>query len=887
MRTLAVLTSAAVLASLTTAVTALPAAAADDFVPSKTLTRSSWGYTDLGTPGTGHANPASDAFIGTWTDRRWHRTRSYFTFDVAEFRGKNLVSAAVAAKETEADDCTRRAVELWRTEPYRGQSWLRQPKELELLGSAGKPDTGCLVENVSFDVSAAVRAAVARGESTFTVALRVPAKHEHDPRYHRHFANDVKLAVTYNTPPATPAALSTTDDFGCDTSAPGKYLNPFALNAVESVIPRAVFADADEGDKLSARFAVWPAASPADRRELVAEVYDGKAYTYLRNNELNEVTYAWQVRGEDGTDVSAWSQTCYFTVDRTRPNRPGAVGDVYYESQFGYKGAPGTPGTFTFSANGSDDVVEFEYTLSPRGSENPKRVPAGPDGKATVSWSPTEAGHHYLYVTSYDRTGMRSEIGGYTFYVRENRPDVWSNVYPRGEYATPEGGVGKPGVFTFTPGIPNVVEYTYRLNDGATQTVAAGADGKASVTVTPVAGGYNTLFVANKSASGEQSIPHEYRFRVDDTPTVAHDGGQVIPIGTDVAITFSPKATGVTAYEWTIGWTGQPFTRVGADANGKATVTWRALTTGYNTLRVRSISGDAPATLERQVSLYVDTAEPTLTRTGADQAGETGQLTFGTIMRNPVSYTYWTDEDATQRTVAAGADGKATVPWTPRLSGDHWVRVHATNAAGINTGTGSHGLRVEDKPIVTSPEFMGGSGSRGRYPGKIEFSARQPNAKEFVYSINSGPETVVPAGPDGKAVLTWTPPDEAEGYSWRVFSRDTSGRASGNEYIWFSVSSQPTVTSTDFPEHQYGGLVGTEGTFVFHPDSFDVAGYDWTISTWTEEESGSVTAGPDGTAVLKWTPKEGDIHWLTIRSRASDGQSSLELTYTFRVREQE
>jgi hypothetical protein len=880
MRTLAVLTSAAVLASLTATVTALPAAAADDFTPTRTLTSSSWGYTDLGTPTTGHANPASDAVIGTWTDRRWHRTRSYFTFDVAEFSGKNLVSAAVAARETEADDCDRRAVELWRTEPYRGQSWLRQPKELELLGSAGKPDTGCLVENVSFDVSAAVRAAVARGESTFTVALRVPAKHEHDPRYHRHFAADVKLAVTYNTPPATPTALSTTGDFGCDTTAPGKYLNPVALNYVQAVIPVANFADADTGDNVSARFAVWPAASPADRRELVAEVHDGRSYAYLYNTELNEVTYAWQVRGEDGTDVSAWSQTCYFTVDRTPPNKPDAVGDVYNQAQPGYQGAPGTPGTFTFSANGSSDVVDFEYTVSPNGWSDPKRVPAGPDGKATVSWTPTAAGHHYLYVVSTDKTGMRSQTGGYTFYVRENRPDVWSAVYPRGEYATPEGGVGKPGVFTFTPGMPNVVEYSYRLNDGTTQTVAAGADGKASATVTPVAGGWNTLFVANRSASGEQSIPHEYRFRVDDTPTVTHDGGQVIPIGTDVAITFAPKATGVTAYEWTVGWGGQ-FTRVAADADGRATVTWRATSTGYSTLRVRSISGDAPATLERQVSLYVDGAEPAVVRTGAAKAGEPGQLAFSTTMRNPVSYTYWTDEDTTRRTVPAGADGKASVSWTPQLSGQHSVNVFATNAAGVNTSTRFEGLLVEDKPLVTS-EFIGND-NRGRYPGKIAFTAQQPNAKEFVYSVNYGPQVVVPAGPDGKAEFTWTPPQESTSYQWTVFSRDTSGRSSRTEYFSFSVYSQPRITSTDFPEHGTSGQVGVEGTFVFHPASFDVAKYEYTISNWDEEFRGSVTAAADGTAELKWAPKTPGYHQISVRHRSSDGQASLTRYYTFYV----
>ncbi|WP_394615633.1 hypothetical protein JNUCC0626_38785 [Lentzea sp. JNUCC 0626] len=879
MRTLAVLTSAAVLASLTTAVTALPAAAADDFVPSKTLTRSSWGYTDLGTPNNGHANPDSDAFIGTWTDRRWHRTRSYFTFDVAEFRGKNVLTAAVAAKETEADDCSRRAVELWRTEPYRGQSWLRQPKELELLGSAGKPATGCLVENVSFDVSASIKAAVARGDKTFTVALRVPAKFEHDPRYHRHFANDVKLAVTYNTPPSTPTALTTTGALGCDTTAPGKRLNPIALNDVSSVIPQANFADADAGDKISARFAVWPVASPADRRELVAEVHEGRAYTYLRNNELNEVTYAWQVRGEDGTDVSAWSQTCYFTVDRTPPAKPGAVGDVYYQSEFGYKGAPGTPGTFTFDVNGSDDVVEFEYTVSPYGAADPKRVPVGPDGKATVTWTPTAASNHYLYVTSIDKVGMRSQTGGYSFYVRENRPDVWSNVYPRGEYATPEGGVGRPGVFTFTPGIPNVVEYTYRLNDGATQTVPAGADGKASVTLAPTAGGWNTLFVANKSASGELSIPHEYRFRVDDTPTVTHDGGDVIAIGTDVNLSFSPKAAGVTAYEWQVGWGGE-FTRIAADAEGKASVTWRALTTGHSSVRVRSISGDAAPTLERQVSLWVDSAEPTVERTGAEKAGETGQLAFGTIMRNPVSYTYWTDEDATRRTVPADA-GRASVPWTPVLSGDHFVWVFATNAAGVNTGTRAHNLLVENKPVITS-EFYG-QNDRGRYPGKITFTAQQPNVKEFVYSLNYGPQVVVPAGPDGKAEFVWTPPRESESYQWVVFSRDTEGRSSRNEYHSFSVYSHPRITSTDFPEYDTGGAVGVEGTFTFHPNSFDVESYEYTISNWDEEFRGTVTAAADDTGVLRWTPTTSGYHDISVRHRSSDGQTSLTRYYTFFV----
>ncbi|HEX6356383.1 hypothetical protein [Actinophytocola sp.] len=240
--------------------------------------------------------------------------------------------------------------------------------------------------------------------------------------------------------------------FGCATAAPGPAISPAGLNDAGTPVLRADITDPDQ-DELSARFVLWPVADPAQRHEMVWPVSNGQTHAQVDITIVDASGYAWQVRGEDGTNVGPWSDPCYFTVDRTAPPTP-TVSSAVYPSGFTTGGGPGVPGSFTFTANGSADVVAYEYRIYPEGDGNWRSVPGdGPGGSAVVDYTPANSGYQWVSI----RRG------------------------PRGEPVL-SGGIGVPGVFDFQSNLPGVVSYAYRLDDGPESTVAAGADHRASVT---------------------------------------------------------------------------------------------------------------------------------------------------------------------------------------------------------------------------------------------------------------------------------------------------------------------------------------------------------------------------------------------------------------------
>lgn len=442
---------------------------------------------------------------------------------------------------------------------------------------------------VGAPAAAALTAAAKRGDAQLTLELRVPDRHQFDPRYGRNLANAPALQVSYNTPPATPVNLEN-NRYACETTSPGRYLNPKAVDFTPSVVMRSLITEADEGDELTARYELWPVNDQATKRTFDVPVWSGGwSEVLVRQEELTEgATYAWRVNGSDGTDVSPWTATCYFTVDSIRPNQPAVTSELYRPEIPTGQGEVDRETQFTFSANGSDDVVGYEYTISPGGHVDPKVVaPERPGGSVTVSWAPRDSYHHYFNLTAIDRTGARSETLSYGFYVTETRPWVWSNTYPEGLNPRLEGGVGVPGVFDFTPGLPDVVEYAYRLEDGPVQTVSADAEGKASATVTPVRGGVQTLYVQNRSRGGELSAARKYLFQVDDMPTVTGLEGLVL-LGEARTVTFSPRAEGVSSYDYVFDRNGSPgsFRTVQAGPDGKAVLTWTPRVAGYYTVEV-------------------------------------------------------------------------------------------------------------------------------------------------------------------------------------------------------------------------------------------------------------------------------------------------------------
>ncbi|WP_188195971.1 LamG-like jellyroll fold domain-containing protein [Nonomuraea sp. SYSU D8015] len=110
-------------------------------------------------------------------------------------------------------------------------------------------------------------------------------------------------------------------------------------------------------------------------------------------------------------------------------------------------------------------------------------------------------------------------------------PGVTSADYPEtpeGEDPVPSGGVGRMGVFTFTPGPTDtdIGGYLYALNDDEPRTataVTAGADGRATAKVTPSRDLLNTLYVWSRDKAGHIGPFKRYEFSVRyGTAPVAH-----------------------------------------------------------------------------------------------------------------------------------------------------------------------------------------------------------------------------------------------------------------------------------------------------------------------------------------------------------------------------
>jgi hypothetical protein len=124
---------------------------------------------------------------------------------------------------------------------------------------------------------------------------------------------------------------------------------------------------------------------------------------------------------------------------------------------------------------GAGTVVGYTYTVNNGPSIT---VPAGSDATATITVDVTDGriGDYLLAVAANLAGGTHTSAGNNFLVVDPAAPTVGQ---------TPDNpAVGQPVQFTFGPGLPGVVSYTYVWDDGDDVTVPAGADGTASVTLT-------------------------------------------------------------------------------------------------------------------------------------------------------------------------------------------------------------------------------------------------------------------------------------------------------------------------------------------------------------------------------------------------------------------
>lgn len=552
-----------------TLVSATPAAAVWDF----TFNPTAWSYTD--NRSVHESKTGREAHAGAWRDDegKHHVSKMYFTFDLRSFATSRIVSAKLSIPLLDKSDCSPGAVEAWTADAVTKPTWADQPAERVRLAQA---DTfPCWL---GWDVDSAVEDALGEGRQEITVVLRAREGAEGDPVLGRRLSAFAHMTIVSNHPPAAADRLSV-DRVACGDASFSHTARP---------VLGGRFNDTDSSDALTARFAVWPVDAPAERTEWTVQTSTGPFAVGTPSPLAEGRTYAWAVQVADREDTGPWSPECRFFTDYTRPTVPTVTSPDFPDG--GWHGGIGLPATFHVDAGGVEDVVAFEW------SENggPRGVAAAEQGRGSFVYTPTTIGRTVLEVVSIDRSGLRSERASIVFYVSWLHNPVVSGPT--------EMRPGVPTEFTFASGLTPFVSYTYQVQDGPPQTVAAGPDGTARVVITavPSLSGV-TVDVRGTTATGAVVGRTGYFVTLMSRPVVTND---VYPDFTEaggpgVASTFTiePGMPGIVAYQvqlmiWNDDGMFFEDSTVPAAADGRATMPWTPNAAGYHSFTFTGVTAD-------------------------------------------------------------------------------------------------------------------------------------------------------------------------------------------------------------------------------------------------------------------------------------------------------
>jgi hypothetical protein len=125
-------------------------------------------------------------------------------------------------------------------------------------------------------------------------------------------------------------------------------------------------------------------------------------------------------------------------------------------------------------------------------------------------------------------------------------------------------------------------------------------------------------------------------------------------------------------------------------------------------------------------------------------------------------------------------------------------------------------------------------------------------------------------------------------YVWRARSTSESGAVSAwSDWRFFAIDvnrpSTPVVDSPEYPERQWGAELGTEGTFSFSSDPFDVVEFVHYIdpNPWNTTPA---TGWQPRTATVKMTPPRDGVNVLNVYAVDAAGNRSDTYPYHFWVK---
>ncbi|MCJ1715124.1 LamG domain-containing protein [Curtobacterium sp. VKM Ac-2922] len=317
-------------------------------------------------------SPAGYQSVGyAQQDGTTYLSRAFWEFGTSALAGKHIVSAQFGAVATYS--CSAVAVEAWRYGPASaGFTWNSDPnlwrEKLDTQNFTSTGGCGISPTSVGWNVTSGVSDVAAAKGSTIQIGLRSTNE---GGISRKHFNNNARLTVSYNTPPRMPTSLQmTSPQRACSTSASAPaYVNNhaqalvFQLDATDpdtqNVQSMFEIASASNLGASLRTFNTSSGAQGTQSASLKAGTYDSDSPTAL----------AYRAVTTDGTDYGPWSGWCYFTVKNKGPALPQATSTSTSSSTVGKQVS------VTISYAASDAVRTVAYWWTPTALTTPAQVP--------------------------------------------------------------------------------------------------------------------------------------------------------------------------------------------------------------------------------------------------------------------------------------------------------------------------------------------------------------------------------------------------------------------------------------------------------------------------------------------------------------------------------
>jgi hypothetical protein len=371
--------------------------------------------------------------------------RALFEMNIDGLQGSRIISATFNVVNSYSYSCTKEPVELWWTGKISSATtWNNQPNWGQLLQTksfAHGYSSSCSAageDYTSAALTSVLQGAVDKSATNLTLGLRTTDEtNTYTWKRFRVNSTNPVLEVTYNNAPVVTASSAYRGSW-TNTAAdqPLACATDPATGPVVGLAGVTLTAAVSDPDKqtLTTTFTVseYGGAVAATRTSTVAS--GGTASTTLgvgtgTGQLVDGHSYVWTATTTDGTDRSAATASCGFTVDGIAPTTPVVTATDGHALGVGEVAAR-QPRTVKFAASDahlSGFCYTLNQTLSVGGAvcAGGTWVAAGADGTATVTIVPPRWPDNSLTVVAYDTASNTSSNDGSNTISVETTPAVF------------------------------------------------------------------------------------------------------------------------------------------------------------------------------------------------------------------------------------------------------------------------------------------------------------------------------------------------------------------------------------------------------------------------------------------------------------------------------